>query len=69
MNREMRRVLSEAEGWNVTVNGWQDGTKAVPGFATVTDRITLTTFAVKHGETLAGALVKAQARMAAGRRK
>jgi hypothetical protein len=69
MNIETVRVRSEARGENVTVNGWQEGSQNVPGFVTVTDKTTRTTFAVKHHQPLADALGKAQARMVAGQRK
>jgi hypothetical protein len=68
-NAEMARVWQEAQGIDVTVNGWQEGSKNVPGFATVTDNDTRTTFAVKHREPLADALDRLRARTAAGRRK
>ena len=66
MNMETARVRNEAKGENVTVNGWQEGSPNVPGFVTVTDKATRTTFAVKHRQPLADALGKAQARMVAG---
>ena len=69
LNTEMTRVQDEAKTENVTVDGWQEGTENIPGFATVTDKTTRTTFSVKSGEPLDYALGKAQARMAAGRRK
>ena len=69
MNMETERVLYEAQGQDVTVNGWQEGSRNVPGFVTVTDKTTRTTFAVKHRERLADALDRTRARMAAGRRK
>ena len=66
MNTELVRVLYEAQGKNVTVNGWQEGIESTPGFVTVTDETTLTTFSVRRGQPLGDALGKAQARMAAG---
>ena len=67
MNTEMKRVWHEAQGRNVTVNGWQEGSESIPGFATMPDQTTRTTFAVRRREPLADALGRAQARMAAGR--
>jgi len=61
---EMARVRIEAQGHNVVINGWQEGTEGIPGFATVTDMATRTTFGVICGEPLAHALGRAQARMA-----
>ena len=68
MNPELSRVRQEAQGMYVKVDGWQEGTENVHGFASVTDKATRTTFAVKSGVPLADALRKVRARMAEGRR-
>ena len=68
MNNEMARVVGETRGKGVTVNGWQEGTGNVSGFAMVSDKTTRTTFGVKAGEPLADAMGRARARMAAGSR-
>ena len=68
-NEETMRVQYEAQGIDVTVDGWQEGSQNVRGFVTVTDKTTRTTFAVKRREPLADALGRTRARMAAGRRR
>lgn len=68
MDTEMTRVRHEARGKNVRVDGWQEGTEDLSGFALVTDGKTQTTFAVMLGQSLAVALSKARARMEAGLR-
>jgi hypothetical protein len=67
MNNEMDRVLLEARGAGVAVNGWQEGTGRISGFALVTDQTSGTTFGVRSDEPLAEALARARGRMAAGR--
>jgi hypothetical protein len=67
-NEEMARVLHEARGRSVLVNGWQEGAGNLPVFPLVTDQTSRTTFGVAPGEPLAAALGKARARMAKGRR-
>lgn len=63
-DEEMQRVRIEAQSHAVTINGWQEGTESIPGFAMVTDKATRTTFGVNNGEPLADALGRAQKRMA-----